>query len=71
MIFLTIIYIGPSTEGVFRVPANKVEVDNVREALDKGNYDCISSLATSVHTVAAVLKSWFRELAVPLIPNEY
>lgn len=35
----------------------------------RGNYD-IMTVSTNVHTVAALLKLWFRELREPLIPND-
>ena len=31
----------------------------------------MSQIVTSVHTIAAVFKLWFRELLDPLIPNEF
>ena len=59
---------GPGTEGVFRVPANTNEVNQLKDIIDRGKYN-ILTVATSVHAVAAIMKLWFRELADPIIPN--
>mmetsp|Transcript_29526 Transcript_29526/g.41542 ORF Transcript_29526/g.41542 Transcript_29526/m.41542 type:complete len:901 (+) Transcript_29526:99-2801(+) len=59
---------GCKTEGVFRVPAFPNELKQAREMLDKGNFS-ILSVVVNVHTVAALLKLWFRELKDPLVPQ--
>jgi hypothetical protein len=58
---------GPETEGIFRISANKSEIDAMHRAFDAGNYEVKSA---SPHAPAGLLKEWLRELAEPLIPDE-
>lgn len=55
---------------LFRVPAFPNEVKQLKEQINLGNYH-LFSIATNVHTIAALMKLWLRELTDPLIPNHY
>uniref|UniRef100_A0A6A7G4P9 Rho GTPase-activating protein 39 n=1 Tax=Hirondellea gigas TaxID=1518452 RepID=A0A6A7G4P9_9CRUS len=57
---------GTNTEGIFRVPADSDEVQQVKRQVDKWEVgEC-----GDAHIAAAVLKSWYRELHEPLIPHQ-
>jgi len=60
---------GTKMEGIFRVPATAGDATNLRNQLDEGNFEIDPK--TEVHTTAAVLKLWFRELPDPLIPTNF
>lgn len=61
---------GQKTEGLFRVPAFPEEVKNLKEMIENGNYQIMKTV-TQVHSLAALLKAFFRELKDPLIPAEF
>jgi hypothetical protein len=54
------------SEGVFRVPGNKRDVEKVKEAFDRGEVYIFKD--EDVHVAAGLLKLYFRELRDPLIP---
>jgi len=58
---------GPKTEGIFRISADQIELEKFRERVDQGNYDLKG--IDSPHMPAALLKTWLRMLAEPLIPD--
>ncbi|KAH3764611.1 N-acetyltransferase 5 [Pelomyxa schiedti] len=58
---------APTTEGIFRVPANQNELNKYRAAFDLEEF-YISETA-SVHTICALLKLFLRELPVAVIPQ--
>ncbi|CAF0922158.1 unnamed protein product [Brachionus calyciflorus] len=70
---------GTKTEGIFRVPGDLDEVNNLKvrleqlwcsdEILKDKDLDILKSI-TDPHLPASLLKLWYRELYDPLIPNE-
>ncbi|XP_042876227.1 filaggrin-like isoform X4 [Penaeus japonicus] len=56
---------GTNTEGIFRVPADFDEVHQLKQVVDQWEVgDC-----GDAHVAAALLKTWYRELYEPLIPD--
>jgi len=76
---------GARTEGIFRVPGDLDEVNNlkvkydqlwcIRETLDgyedQKIFEEFISNIQDAHLPASLLKLWYRELYDPLIPNEF
>ena len=61
---------GYKTEGIFRVPGDIEQVSDLRNRIEKGNFDL--SGIKDPHVPSSLLKLWLRELAEPLIPtNKY
>jgi hypothetical protein len=58
---------GMQTENVFRVPGMTVEVQNIKAALEAGEFS-EDLLFSSVHSAASAFTMWLRELPSPLIP---
>lgn len=56
---------GLATEGIFRVPADLDEVNNVKTRFDQWEIPACADC----HTAASLLKLWFRELYEPIIPD--
>jgi len=54
-------------EGILRVPGSQDDIVYLRQAYDKGNEVDLSRF--DVHTVAGLLKLFFRSLPSPLIPK--
>ncbi|KAH3761490.1 N-acetyltransferase 5 [Pelomyxa schiedti] len=54
-------------EGIFRVPGNKSDIDDLQECFDNGNF---SKRTENVHNLCALLKQFIRELPIPVIPND-
>lgn len=52
----------------FRVPGDADEVNSLREKLDQWIQP---SPRTDPHVLASILKLWYRELYIPLIPDEF
>ena len=67
LILLLIHHDGLDAEGIFRLSASADEVANVRHRLDNHDYHALESI-DSPHTAAALLKSFLRDLADPLVP---
>lgn len=59
---------GVETEGIFRVSAEKPVLDELVSKFDDGSPVDVSSYAESAHTMAGLLKRYFREMPEPLIP---
>lgn len=55
---------GTRTEGVFRVPALRSQLDRLRDGLDDG----VAMNPQSVHDAAGLLRLYLRELGAPIIP---
>jgi hypothetical protein len=60
---------GTSTEGIFRVPGFIDEVQMLRLRIERGNYSVEGIRDPS--TPASLLKLWLRELAEPIIPQNF
>lgn len=70
---------GTKTEGIFRVPGDLDEVNNLKvrieqlwsteETLSENDLEIFKNI-TDPHLPASLLKLWYRELYEPLIPNE-
>lgn len=58
---------GLKEEGLFRLSANKEELDQKRQQYHAGDYDRNFS---SAHVPACLLKMWLRELPQPIIPEK-
>eukprot|EP00510_Aplanochytrium_minuta_P003943 CAMPEP_0184017730 /NCGR_PEP_ID=MMETSP0954-20121128/7719_1 /TAXON_ID=627963 /ORGANISM="Aplanochytrium sp, Strain PBS07" /LENGTH=301 /DNA_ID=CAMNT_0026299039 /DNA_START=376 /DNA_END=1281 /DNA_ORIENTATION=+ len=59
-------------EGLFRIPGTNSVVEEIRKAYAKQQYEDVLSIIPDVdaNVVATTLKSYFRLLEEPLIPNE-
>ena len=56
----------------FRVSGSQVEINNMREAFERGDDPLAdTSDASDINSVAGVLKLYFRELREPLFPIQY
>ncbi|KAM9350613.1 rho GTPase-activating protein 4a [Symphorus nematophorus] len=58
---------GLHHEGIFRVPGSQVEVNNLRDAFERGE-DPLAERRCDLDSVAGVLKLYFRGLENPLFP---
>ena len=63
---------GLHHQGVFRVSGSQVEINNFREAFERGE-DPLADIsdASDINSVAGVLKLYLRELREPLFPIFY
>lgn len=63
---------GLHHQGIFRVSGSQVEINNFREAFERGE-DPLSDItdASDMNSVAGVLKLYLRELREPLFPVIY
>lgn len=63
---------GLHHHGIFRVSGSQVEINNMRDAFERGE-DPLSDTtdASDINSVAGVLKLYFRELREPLFPIQY
>jgi hypothetical protein len=59
---------GLKEEGIFRVPGNAEEIRAIKKRYDKGKK--VDLEGRDLHTVAGVLKLFFRELPEPLLTYE-
>ncbi|XP_030279240.1 rho GTPase-activating protein 4a [Sparus aurata] len=60
---------GLHHEGIFRVPGSQMEVNNLRDAFERGE-DPLAERRCDLDSVAGVLKLYFRVLENPLFPIE-
>uniref|UniRef100_A0A3Q2YPZ3 Rho GTPase activating protein 4a n=1 Tax=Hippocampus comes TaxID=109280 RepID=A0A3Q2YPZ3_HIPCM len=58
---------GLHHEGIFRVSGSQVEVNNLRDAFERGE-DPLAEHTSDLDSVAGVLKLYFRDLKNPLFP---
>ncbi|XP_070695772.1 rho GTPase-activating protein 4a isoform X2 [Pempheris klunzingeri] len=58
---------GLHHEGIFRVPGSQMEVNNLRDAFERGE-DPLAEQTCDLDSVAGVLKLYFRCLENPLFP---
>uniref|UniRef100_A0A3Q3KZ87 Rho GTPase activating protein 4a n=1 Tax=Mastacembelus armatus TaxID=205130 RepID=A0A3Q3KZ87_9TELE len=60
---------GLHHEGIFRVPGSQMEVNNLRDAFERGE-DPLAEQSYDLDSVAGVLKLYFRSLESPLFPAD-
>ncbi|XP_068599983.1 rho GTPase-activating protein 4-like [Brachionichthys hirsutus] len=60
---------GLHHEGIFRVPGSQMEINNLRDAFERGE-DPLAEQSYELDSVAGVLKLYFRCLENPLFPIE-
>nr|XP_046252657.1 SLIT-ROBO Rho GTPase-activating protein 3-like [Scatophagus argus] len=60
---------GLHHEGIFRVPGSQMEINNLRDAFERGE-DPLAERKYDLDSVAGVLKLYFRGLDNPLFPIE-
>ncbi|KAJ1981639.1 hypothetical protein H4R35_000638 [Dimargaris xerosporica] len=61
---------GQQSEGIFRVPGDAEQVDQLKQRLDLGDYASDLDLRDP-NIPGSLLKQWLRELPHPLILHEY
>lgn len=59
-----------SLQGIFRVPGAQVDINQFKEAFEKGDDPLIGVTNRDMNSVAGVLKLYFRELKEPLVTRE-
>uniref|UniRef100_A0A7N6AYJ9 SLIT-ROBO Rho GTPase activating protein 3 n=1 Tax=Anabas testudineus TaxID=64144 RepID=A0A7N6AYJ9_ANATE len=63
--------IGLQQQGMFRVPGSQVEVNDIKNAFERGEDPLVDDQADhDINSVAGVLKLYFRGLENPLFPKE-
>jgi hypothetical protein len=58
-----------TTEGLFRLPGSTDEVTELIREFESGFAATISLSRYDVHTLASVMKKWFRDLPEPVVPS--
>ena len=59
-----------SLQGIFRVPGAQVDINQFKDAFEKGEDPLIGVTNRDMNSVAGVLKLYFRELKEPLVTRE-
>jgi len=62
--------LGLHNQGIFRVPGPQVDINQFKDAFEKGDDPLVNVTARDMNSVAGVLKLYFRELKEPLITRE-
>ncbi|XP_068598970.1 SLIT-ROBO Rho GTPase-activating protein 3-like [Brachionichthys hirsutus] len=63
---------GLQQQGIFRVPGSQVEVNDIKNAFERGEDPLVDDQADhDINSVAGVLKLYFRGLENPLFPKEF
>ena len=62
-----------STEGLFRVPGNKVRVDRLMAAIDRSDWAAVADnqCCYKPHDFASALKHYLAHLPEPLLPGNH
>ncbi|MEQ2313198.1 SLIT-ROBO Rho GTPase-activating protein 3, partial [Ameca splendens] len=59
-------------QGIFRVPGSQVEVNDIKNAFERGEDPLVDDQTDhDINSVAGVLKLYFRGLENPLFPKEH
>ncbi|XP_059805499.1 SLIT-ROBO Rho GTPase-activating protein 3-like [Hypanus sabinus] len=61
---------GLHHEGIFRIPGSQTEVNDIKNAFERGDDPLDSNNAHNIDSVAGVLKLYFRGLSKPIFPTE-
>ncbi|XP_041037403.1 SLIT-ROBO Rho GTPase-activating protein 3-like isoform X2 [Carcharodon carcharias] len=61
---------GLHHEGIFRIPGSQVEVNDIRNAFERGEDPLDMMNEHNIDSVAGVLKLYFRGLSKPIFPTE-
>ncbi|XP_062891567.1 SLIT-ROBO Rho GTPase-activating protein 3-like isoform X2 [Mobula hypostoma] len=61
---------GLHHEGIFRIPGSQTEVNDIKNAFERGDDPLDSMNAHNIDSVAGVLKLYFRGLSKPIFPTE-
>ncbi|XP_051864946.1 SLIT-ROBO Rho GTPase-activating protein 3-like [Pristis pectinata] len=61
---------GLHHEGIFRIPGSQSEVNDIKNAFERGEDPLDSMAAHNIDSVAGVLKLYFRGLSKPIFPKE-
>jgi len=67
-LWLNILETDLNVEGLFRVSGSNVNINKIRNAIDNG--ERVDYVQYTAHDIAGVVKLYFRELPVPLVPVE-
>ncbi|XP_054640060.1 SLIT-ROBO Rho GTPase-activating protein 3-like isoform X2 [Dunckerocampus dactyliophorus] len=63
---------GLQQQGIFRVPGSQVEVNDIKNAFERGEDPLVDDQTDhDINSVAGVLKLYFRGLEKPLFPKEH
>uniref|UniRef100_A0A3Q2YAS4 SLIT-ROBO Rho GTPase activating protein 3 n=1 Tax=Hippocampus comes TaxID=109280 RepID=A0A3Q2YAS4_HIPCM len=63
---------GLQQQGIFRVPGSQVEVNDIKNAFERGEDPLVDDQSDhDINSVAGVLKLYFRGLEKPLFPKEH
>ncbi len=62
--------LGLHNQGIFRIPGSQSEINQFKEAFEKGEDPLITVNPREMNSVAGVLKLYLRELKDPLFPRE-
>uniref|UniRef100_A0A3B3DUE2 Rho GTPase activating protein 4a n=1 Tax=Oryzias melastigma TaxID=30732 RepID=A0A3B3DUE2_ORYME len=69
VLIINVLSSGLHHEGIFRVPGSQMEVNNLKEAFERGE-DPLAERRYNMDTVAGVLKLYFRGMKNPLFPTD-
>jgi SLIT-ROBO Rho GTPase activating protein len=59
-----------SLKGIFRVPGAQLDINQFKEAFEKGEDPLVNITGRDMNSVAGVLKLYFRELKEPLFTRD-
>lgn len=62
--------LGLHNQGIFRIPGSQLEINQFKEAFEKGEDPLITVNPREMNSVAGVLKLYLRELKDPLFPRD-
>ncbi|UJR37747.1 hypothetical protein I4U23_030441 [Adineta vaga] len=62
--------LGLHNQGIFRVPGAQVDINQFKEAFEKGEDPLVNITGRDMNSVAGVLKLYFRELKEPLFARD-